>query len=1164
MNDLLARKELASSFTTSKTVDDLLSKGRLFLHPQQRFAKNFLNPHTTATRLLLKYDTGTGKTNASLAIAFEFLKLFRNYPPEEAPLVQVIGFSKQVFHNELLHRPEFGFVTSRDIAEEKRLAYLAEVGAEKDKEILADYQAYLRRRLTGSFKFYGYKEFYNRLFQGPEVQSVQELEDGLAAGTIKVNQEILKSFQGSLVICDEIHNVYNSLELNNYGLALSYLFNHYDTRLRVVFLSATPINNSPTEIIDLINLLVPRSLLPGGAPVRKDDLFTDDRHLKPGALETLGRLTGGYISFIRNQDPKYFPVRIIKGVSLPLPSSFHKELGKKLPYLKFLRCPMSSFHEKTYQAAFSDHLPPDAQPLLDMVLPSPEGELGVFKTKDIKYLYSHSSQEWKDKNKIEYGSTPGGDIFQLPGLEKYSAKYARLVTCLHRNLKGDRGKALIVHQYVKAGVLTIREILLRNGFIEEGEPHANTLCSRCGISRAKHPPGKGSFSEGVNASRHPFQPARFLLIYGEMDASTKNKILNKFRGRENAEGYQYRILLGSKVMNESIDLNCVRQVYVVSVPHNIPTLIQILGRAVRNKSHILLPPSQRNCKVKILVHSLSKGSSGSLSYEEMRYVEKISDYLVIQKIERVLNSRAVDAPLYRSTIFPQGPTPPDLGTLYYPLDPLFGKVWQKACREGRLSSSSITTKTFDPFYMHEEVLNVIYIVKRLFVESPAWTYGDLWKAVRDPPLDVYFYTPLIAEESLVIALSFLTGFTPSAPQDFVASVFDTSSSIIYKEVPHRIFWKDPYYILLPLVDIPAQNSDLGIDIDLLKSTPLINPDSWYRADHLNPDKAVDITEGLRTSNISYTQLKYKFYSQFHNTEVNALPTSVEVYNLDFHTHLLEDTIRYVFNVYTGRSAFSELHYFYLKMLYFYDRLEMVLFAEGTRETALWSHYKDYISSEKAPKYNAFLMSSMDKSSGHFQVERLNEYIGKNPSPSKKIKHVRLEDMELHLELKGHKKVLASILPVGHFLSTDIEAHGFIRSTPRIYLPDKDEWEKSGNFSFETTDVENDIIVGYYEKMPHNMELKFKLRAPVQKIVKHDDSRFTERGTTCSTRKKEDLEVIATSLGLKIDDSSIKGACQLIKLELMKREMKARHHHRYHKTQPRVRWFYFHFESQPTI
>jgi hypothetical protein len=134
------------------------------------------------------------------------------------------------------------------------------------------------------------------------------------------------------------------------------------------------------------------------------------------------------------------------------------------------------------------------------------------------------------------------------------------------------------------------------------------------------------------------------------------------------------------------------------------------------------------------------------------------------------------------------------------------------------------------------------------------------------------------------------------------------------------------------------------------------------------------------------------------------------------------------------------------------------------------------------------------------------------------------------------------------------------SVPKLYNPN-DTWSMSPEFVAKQrvgAVVENDIVIGYYEKNPMGIDIKFKLRPPSQQIVKHADSRMLERGAACRTRHKDDLLAIAKSLGISQVDPTVSGICDAIKLELMEREMKERRLAQ-HGAKKQTKWFYLHFE-----
>lgn len=105
-------------------------------------------------------------------------------------------------------------------------------------------------------------------------------------GEIQVNTVLLKQFENSLLICDEIHNTYNSMMKNNYGVAIQYILD-YTPSLRALFLSATVAYHSPTEVIDLMNLLLPKD------KNWLNEISSIQKEIKPEDLARLGELSRG-------------------------------------------------------------------------------------------------------------------------------------------------------------------------------------------------------------------------------------------------------------------------------------------------------------------------------------------------------------------------------------------------------------------------------------------------------------------------------------------------------------------------------------------------------------------------------------------------------------------------------------------------------------------------------------------------------------------------------------------------------------------------------------------------------------------------------------------------------------------------------------------------------
>ena len=498
IEDLLHRKEFywLKRWDNEKSViadiiprfllDDAIRHSmNLTLSSYQQFVQNYMNPSTPYKRLLMKWDTGTGKTIGLLSIAMNFInyyRLERDVGNVEIGSVFIMGFSERVFKNELLRFPEFKFISRNERYKLDKLKRLAANGSTFDVNKYQENLTRIKKRFSnrkgnGFFKFYGYKAFVNRIFipdSGVNLNELSEeqIREYIKDGRIKYDDEILAQFKNSIIMCDEIHNVYNSVEKNNWGVAIQAVLDKVPT-CRAVFASATPLNNSPAEIIDLLNLL-----LPVEQRLTKSLFFTSDLKLKPHALEQIAALSRGRVSYVRDVNPKYYPT-----------VSFVGEQLNQIPYLKFKRCVMSDFHYKTYLQAYHGALSQDSQYLVDFAIENPEDKnIGIYSTNTIKTIAS-APQSWKDKYMLDF--THGkitGDALIKKSLSKYSTKYVAMLDEIDNVVKEKRGKIFIYHNIVHmSGVLFIEQVLLRNGIIDEfSNSTDSTLCMVCGLPRSKH------------------------------------------------------------------------------------------------------------------------------------------------------------------------------------------------------------------------------------------------------------------------------------------------------------------------------------------------------------------------------------------------------------------------------------------------------------------------------------------------------------------------------------------------------------------------------------------------------------------------------------------------------------------------------------------------------
>lgn len=545
----------------------------------QIFAKRFVNLFSLNKRLLVKYGTGTGKTLLSLGVASKFIE-------EGGTRVNIIGLTKDIFLSYLLTFKDFGYV-NKELIEEM-----------KNSDII---KKRVKKKIFRTYKFFGFQKFVNELFSFKTIIDVLSLEDiynMIESDMIRVNQNMVEDFRGSILIVDECHNLYNSIEINNYGVSLLYLLNELKDDIYMLFLSATPINNHPSEIVDLIGLLNYNFHEPR-------EKFFDGINLKNGALKEMSKYIFGKVAYLETRDKELYPEQVFVG---------------------------------------DDY-----------------GPLKMISTSD------------KMKTLLKYVKT--------------------------------NGKIIIYHNRVSQGIEKIGNFLAHNGFIEYGQsPTKDTLCLICGLPREdKHD--------------HEFVARKYVLFHGGL--KNKQEILDRYNSYENRNGHVTQILIGSEVIEESIDFNCILHMFIMSPPINIGKLRQLLGRAVRSKSHQWI-------ETKIVKTYLIVTDEDILRYEDM--MEKFD---VIKNINYMLDNYAIDKFINYDIISTEGDPLAD-----YPIKPF-------------KFNPKIDTKTFELFYDEVEREEITNAIRSVFDLVPVWTYDDLFLEVKNLPYIHHF----IDEDNFKLALA---------------------------------------------------------------------------------------------------------------------------------------------------------------------------------------------------------------------------------------------------------------------------------------------------------------------------------------------------------------------------------------------------------------------------
>ena len=313
------RKEFSETQYDGTIVDireqaDLLCKTKFELMPHQLFVKNFLSFQTPYNSLLLYHGLGSGKTCSAIGIAEEM----RSY-------MKQIGFTKKII---IVASPNVQDNFKLQLFDERKLELLSDgnwnlntcIGNSLLQEInptnlkgltKEKISSQIRSLINTYYVFMGDKgEFANYI---KKITHIPE-DAGLSDNERKIirTKKIKAHFNHRLVIIDEIHNI--RISDANKNKLTSVLLNEIAKKsdnMRLLLLSATPMYNSYTEIVWLVNLLNTND---NRGLIKIEDIFNADGTFIQGdankGKELLIRKLTGYVSYVRGENPYIFPYRI--------------------------------------------------------------------------------------------------------------------------------------------------------------------------------------------------------------------------------------------------------------------------------------------------------------------------------------------------------------------------------------------------------------------------------------------------------------------------------------------------------------------------------------------------------------------------------------------------------------------------------------------------------------------------------------------------------------------------------------------------------------------------------------------------------------------------------------------------------------------------------------
>ena len=341
--------------------------------------------------------------------------------------------------------------------------------------------------------------------------------------------------RNSLLIIDEVQNMVS--ESGSFYKNLKYLIDRSDSKTKIILLSATPMFDKPLELALTLNLLKLKKEIEIGTEFNNKYLkryrHKNEIHYNLQNKNALQKYMKGYISYYRGANPKAFPKQIFKTVN----------------------CKMENFQYKSYLTSLSTE----------------EYMKGSFRDADILDLPNNfllgprliSNVAYPNKGIGAKGFTSfKGASLKTSNIKNFSKKFYKI----YNKIKKSTGPIFIYSNFKDyGGIKTMITFLEYHGFK----------------------------NYKVNGAGNK----RFAIWSGDEKVTTKEAIKFTFNKKENYNGSQIKILLGTPSIKEGVSLLRVEQVHILEPYWNMSRLLQIIGRAIRFCSHKDLPSRKRQVEV---------------------------------------------------------------------------------------------------------------------------------------------------------------------------------------------------------------------------------------------------------------------------------------------------------------------------------------------------------------------------------------------------------------------------------------------------------------------------------------------------------------------------------------------------------------------------------------
>jgi len=590
----------------------------------QHFISQYINNRTPYKSILLYHGVGVGKTCSAITLAETFLS--QHSTNDEAKIWVVMplslkgSFKEQVFSTENIPFDMISNQCTNDI-------YLKLLNLTSENYQDSSKQLALKKIINSRYKIFTYDSY------------ASYIEKNYIEKNLYIKDKV--------IIIDEAHNIRNTdTEDKRIYSALKYTTTN-GINNRLVLLSATPMYNEPTDILDLLYLLLlndkQTDLLNNYSKYFGIDYTKNTVKVDEELLKILKFLASRYISYLKGNNPFTFALKLspkdsgidiiektpkIDPFNKPIPETF-KDWINQIPegivpsqigdiQNKYIKNKKIDDNEKIGNANIFNNLQP-----MNIVYDNEIGEKG----------FSTFFTSIKDTELLNVRYNKQYENALMPDeqhLGRYSGKFLNICNFV----KKSTGIVVIYSRYRYSGIIPIAIALEHMGFSREGT--TNILDKPTIISdQPKY--------ENIKNPKYCILTSDNKEIMG---STTIDKLIKVINDPKNIDGSKIKVILITPVASEGLSFYNTREIHLIEPWYHFNRSVQIIGRGIRNCRHQNLPLEYKNTTV--FMHASVEKDNSKETIDLHAFRISTRKFKISNDIDNIINNNSLDCYLMKN------------------------------------------------------------------------------------------------------------------------------------------------------------------------------------------------------------------------------------------------------------------------------------------------------------------------------------------------------------------------------------------------------------------------------------------------------------------------------------------------------------------------------------